>query len=343
MSQDKKVAAETKLTEEEKLFEEKKVANPYIDGFIESMAKSNTEKITKEILEGLSEDTSDNDSYDAESGGEDSEDRPWRPSHAIFRKSTIKQSHLENMRGRYFRDISIVRAGGDNNVPAPEENEVVIFRSFFKAGIRFPLSRFVVEVLKTFQIFLHQLTPEAILRMGVFVWAIRSQGIGSSAKCFCSMHGLLYETKATGKEQYHNNFGCYGFIARPNASHPVPIFRKRWPGNWMEEWFYVKNDLIAREDIKEVIMRPIWSRFGLRKPKVEIDEAVEACQKAFGTVCFFIGTRDLIQEHIAFRVCPLVESWEMPKETITKSSEGELVWLKYTFRYGDKFDEPNDD
>jgi hypothetical protein len=24
----------------------------------------------------------------------------------------------------------------------------------------------------------------------------------------------------------------------------------------MEEWFYVKNDLKAREDIKEVIMRP---------------------------------------------------------------------------------------
>jgi hypothetical protein len=111
----------------------------------------------------------------------------------------------------------------------------------------------------------------------------------------------------------------------------------------MEEWFYVKNDLIAREDIKEVIMRPIWSRFGLRKPKVEIDEAAEACQKEFGTICFFIGTIDLIQEHIAFRVWPLVESWEMPKETIIKSSEGELVRLKYTFRYGDKFDEPNDD
>ena len=122
MSQDKKVAAETKLTEEEKLFEEKKVVNPYIAGFIESMAKSNIEKITKEILEGLSEDTGDNDSYDVESGDEDSEDRPWRPSHSIFRKSTIKQSHLENMRGRYFRDMSIVRAGGDNNVPAPEEN-----------------------------------------------------------------------------------------------------------------------------------------------------------------------------------------------------------------------------
>jgi hypothetical protein len=308
MSQDKKVAIEMKLTEEEKLFEERKVVNPYIAGFIESMEKTNTEKIAKEILEGLSEDTGDSDSYDAESGGEDSEDRPWRPSHAIFRKSTIKQSHLENMRGIYFRDMSIVRAGGDNNVPAPEENEVVIYRSFFKAGLRFPLSRFVVEVLKTYQIFLHQLTPEAIIRMGVFVWAVRSQGIEPSVKCFCIMHELLYETKAMGKEQYHNNFGCYGFIFRPNASHLVPTFQKRWPEAWMEEWFYVKNDLKAREDIKEVIMRPIWSRFGLRRLKVEVDDAAEACQKAFATVCFFIGTRDLIQEHIAFRVCPLVES-----------------------------------
>jgi hypothetical protein len=200
MSQDKKVAAETKLTEEEKLFEEKKAVNPYIAGFIESMAKTNIENITKEILEGLSEHTGDSDSYDVESGDEDSEDRPWRPSHSIFGKSTIKQSHLENMRGRYFRDMSIVRAGRDNNVPAFEENKVMIYRNFFKAGLRFPLSKFVVEVLKTFQIFLHQITPEAIIRMGIFVWAARSQGLEPSAKCFCNMHELLYETKAMGKE-----------------------------------------------------------------------------------------------------------------------------------------------
>jgi hypothetical protein len=116
------------------------------------------------------------------------------------------------------------------------------------------------------------------------------------------MHELLYETKAIDKEQYHNNFGCYRFIARSNASYPVLAYRKRWPGAWMEEWFYVKNDLIKREDIKEIIQRPIWSRFGLRRPKVNIDRDVEACQKAFSTVCAYIGTRDLIQEHIAFRV-----------------------------------------
>jgi hypothetical protein len=33
----------------------------------------------------------------------------------------------------------------------------------------------------------------------------------------------------------------------------------------------------------------------------------------------------------------------MPKETITKSGEGELVRLRYTFRYEGRFVEPDDD
>jgi hypothetical protein len=129
MSQEKKVVAEMKLS----LSEEKNL------GFLESIAITNTEKITREILEGLSEDTGESDSYDVESGGEDSEDRLWRPSHTVFGKSSIKQSHLDNMRGRYFRDMSTMRADdGERTVPTPEENEVVIFRTFLKLGFGSP-------------------------------------------------------------------------------------------------------------------------------------------------------------------------------------------------------------
>jgi hypothetical protein len=100
------------------------------------------------------------------------------------------------MRGRYFRDLSTVRADdGERTVPTPEENEVMIFRSFFKARLRFPLNRFVDEVLKIYQVYLHQLTPKAIIRMGIFVWAVRSQGLEPNAKSFCNIHELLYETK----------------------------------------------------------------------------------------------------------------------------------------------------
>jgi hypothetical protein len=78
------------------------------------------------------------------------------------------------MKGRYFRDISIARVGVDSAAPTPEEDEVVVYRSFMKAGLRFPLSKLLVKVLKTFEIFLHQITPESIIRMGVFIWAVRS-------------------------------------------------------------------------------------------------------------------------------------------------------------------------
>jgi hypothetical protein len=91
---------------------------------------------------------------------EDAENRPWRSSHTIFGKSSIKQSQIDAMKGRYFRDISIVRVGGDSVAPAPEVDEVVVYRSFMKAGLRFPLSKFLVEVLKTFEVFPHQITPK---------------------------------------------------------------------------------------------------------------------------------------------------------------------------------------
>jgi hypothetical protein len=111
----------------------------------------------------------------------------------------------------------------------------------------------------------------------------------------------------------------------------------------MEEWFYVKNDLNQREEVKEIIQRPIWSRFGIRRPSTALGNDVQACQAAFNTVCTYIGTRDLVQEHIAYKVWPLASEWEMPKETTAGSSQGGLVYLKYTFRFRNQFNEPNDD
>jgi hypothetical protein len=323
--------------------EEKKIADPALAGFYEAMEKTNAEKITNEMLVGLSENSSDSESLDVESGNEDVEDQPWKPSHVVFGRSTIKQGQIKAMKGRCFRDISIVRAGGENIIPLPEANEVVVFRSFMKAGLRFPLHKMLVDVLKTFEIYLHQITPEALIRVGVFIWAMRSQGLEPDVRCFCNIHGLSYQTKATEKEQYHDNFGCYSFVPRSEASYSMPTFRKRWPGSWMQEWFYVKNDLSQREDVKGIIQCPIWSRFGIRWPLIALWNDVQACQAAFNIVCTNIVTRDLVQEHIAYRVCPLTSGWEMSKEAAAGSSQNGLDYLKYTFRYRSQFDEPNDD
>jgi hypothetical protein len=96
------------------------------------------------------------------------------------------------------------------------------------AGLRFSLHRMLVEVLKTFEIYLHQLTPETLIKVGVFIWAMRSQGLDPDAKCFCNIHELSYQMKAIEKEQYHNNFECYNFVHRSDVRCPVPTFRKKW-------------------------------------------------------------------------------------------------------------------
>jgi hypothetical protein len=272
----------------------KKIVDPTLSGFYEAMKRTNAEKIAHETLAGISEDSSDSEGFDVESESEDAENRPWRPSHVVFRKSTIKQGQIDAMRGWYFCDISIVRARGESNVPLPEADEVVVYRSFMKAGLRFHLDKLLVEVLNTFEIYLHQLTPDTIIKMGGFIWTMRNEGLEPNAQRFCNMHELFYETKATGKEQYHNNFGCYSSMPRSGVSYPVPTFRKSWSGAWMQEWFYVKNDLVAREDIKVIIQRPIWSRFGIRRSSTVLENDIQACQAAFNTVCTYIGTRDLV-------------------------------------------------
>jgi hypothetical protein len=131
---------------------------------------------------------------------------------------------------------------------------------------------------------------------------MRSQGLEPDAKCFCNIHELSYQTKAVGKEQYHNNFGCYNFVYRSDVRCHVPTFWKKWPGSWMKQWFYVKNYLSERENVKGISQCPIRSCFGIRRPSIASGNKVQACLMAFNTVCNYIGTRDLVQEHIAYKV-----------------------------------------
>jgi hypothetical protein len=55
---------------------EKKIVDPPLAGFYEAMEKTNTEKIANEMLDGISENSSDSESFDVESGNEDVEDQP---------------------------------------------------------------------------------------------------------------------------------------------------------------------------------------------------------------------------------------------------------------------------
>jgi hypothetical protein len=71
-------------------------------------------------------------------------------------------------------------------------SKVVIFQSFLKIGLQFLLHKMVVAVLKKFNIYLHQLTPNNIMRPRVFIWVVQSQDVESDAMCFCQIHEPHY-------------------------------------------------------------------------------------------------------------------------------------------------------
>jgi hypothetical protein len=69
----------------------------------------------------------------------------------------------------YFGEAErkLVRFAGEETTPAPKNDEVVVFKSFFREGLRLPLNEMVGEVLKNFEIYLPQLTPNAIVRLSL--------------------------------------------------------------------------------------------------------------------------------------------------------------------------------
>jgi hypothetical protein len=78
---------------------------------------------------------------------------PSKPSHLDFRKSTISEGDLRKMLSLgYLSEAKkeLIHFGGEETTPKPGKDEVVIFKSFFKAGLRFPLNKMIADVLKKF-------------------------------------------------------------------------------------------------------------------------------------------------------------------------------------------------
>jgi hypothetical protein len=104
---------------------------------------------------------------------------PSKPSHLEFGRSIVTEDDMPKLvKLGYFSEAKkeLIRFGGEEITPKSEKDEVVVFKSFFKAGLRFPLNEMIANVLKKFGIYLHQLTPNAIVRLSVYIWALRSQG-----------------------------------------------------------------------------------------------------------------------------------------------------------------------
>jgi hypothetical protein len=156
------------------------------------------------------------------------------------------------------------------------------------------------------------------------------------ADSFCRVHELHYQTKAR-KDGLHENFGCYNFAYRKTTKFPVISYRSKWPAGWKSEWFYVKVD----EDKEKLVQSPLELIFGETRPqcKMAVEGPTWAALAEFKIIAEHIGTRDLVQEFLAFRVFPTMKEWTMSKLKGEKK-EGELVRLPYYYKFKKYFKAP---
>jgi hypothetical protein len=268
---------------------------------------------------------------------------PSKPSHLDFGKSNIFEADMPMViKLGYFEEAEkkLIRFAGEETTSTSKNDEVVVFKSFFRAGLRFPLNEMIGEVLDNYEIYLHQLTPNAIVRLSVFIWALQSQGMDSNAEAFCRVHELHYQTKAR-EDGLHENFGCYNFAYRKDMKAPVLSYRTKWPTGWQSEWFYVKADEKKREKLKTLVLSPLSLSFGLTRPLCRMTSG-SPCQQAvaeFRVVAEQISTRDLVQEYLANKTSLTLCEFSMPKLKGTKKGL-ELVRLPYRFKFEKQFKEP---
>jgi hypothetical protein len=192
---------------------------------------------------------------------------PTKPSHLEFEKSTVTEDDMPMMmKLGYFGEAEskLIRLTGEEVIPEPKKDEVVVFKSFFRVGLRFPLNEMIGVVLKNFEIYLHQLTPNTIVRLSVYIWALRNQGMSPDAEAFYRVHELHYQTKARA-DDLHENFGCYNFAYRKDTKAPVLSYRMKWPTGWKSEWFYMKADEKKREKLMTMVMSPLTLSFGMTR------------------------------------------------------------------------------
>jgi hypothetical protein len=114
-----------------------------------------------------------------------------------FSVSWMSLVRVQDMQQLGYFGGGVGRVPGTEEVPEPE-GELVVFESFFIAGLRLPVHRFVSEVLQKFEVQVHQLTPNVVVALTKYVWATTSYGGQPSVEVFAKQYCLHWQNRKIG-------------------------------------------------------------------------------------------------------------------------------------------------
>ena len=122
----------------------------------------------------------------------------------------------------------------DQGLVRPEPDEVVVFRDFFTAGFRFPLDSVVVDILRLFTIYLHQMTPTSFIRLNLFMLLAKTGRVELTAEAFACVFRIHYQPKTIVMNKKDGisgdaepQYGSYTFAFRQTAPSPIPAYQNK--------------------------------------------------------------------------------------------------------------------
>jgi hypothetical protein len=97
-----------------------------------------------------------------------------KPKTCFMGRSLMTQAELDALRLDGCFEPGVCRLPGKETTPKPRKNESVVFRDFFTAGLRLWCQIDFAEILATYNVQHHQLTPNSITQVMKFLWACRT-------------------------------------------------------------------------------------------------------------------------------------------------------------------------
>jgi hypothetical protein len=226
-----------------------------------------------------------------------------------FSVSRMSSVGVQDMQQLGYFGGGVARVPGTEEVLEPE-GELVVFEAFFAAGLRLAAHRFVGEVLRRFNVQVHQLTPNAVVALAKYVWATTSFGEQPSVEVFAKYYCLHWQ-----KRKIRNKIAQFGSCTfTPKTGKTLmevvelgPCARNKW-GNWWEFWFYVAEGTV--EDHPGLPVVEMCLHYYSAYPRFEVAEE-DADEGALRCAAGLSSGRDLVEEFVAYGVWPLARGWAL--------------------------------
>jgi hypothetical protein len=251
------------------------------------------------------------------------------PPSLVFGETKVTANMIREYEAAGFFPLGTGQAPLDEQIPTPEDGEIVVFRDFFICGFRFPCDPNLPAILDAFSVKIHQLSPTSFLEVSKFIWIMKTFGRNLSVDAFARFFELVIVPgviKVDDGQFYEAQHACCTFNTRRQNTRKgitriqiAPCCKTNLTDDWNSYWFYVKVNMSEVPGYKG----PAYPLSCSIAPLTTVNTAefnhravgIRNCESAFHLASTILGGRDIIEEFVAAQIWPISCGWA-PNEIV---------------------------